>query len=135
MSEHAAVLFANEAFYLAFSSRDLDAMDTLWARHDAVSCIHPGWPSLSGRDEVMGSWQNILGNAESPRITCTGARAFLLGDAAYVICYEVLDQGTLVATNVFTRENGAWKMVHHQAAPSPPPATDEPADDTAPVMQ
>jgi hypothetical protein len=26
----------------------------------------------------------------------------------------------LVATNVFVREGGAWKMVHHQAGPLPP---------------
>ena len=56
MSEHAAVNFANEAFYVAFSTRDLEAMDALWARQAPVTCIHPGWNALTGRDAVMESW-------------------------------------------------------------------------------
>ena len=42
MPEHAAVLFANDAFYLAFANRDYDAMDVIWARDAPVTCIHPG---------------------------------------------------------------------------------------------
>ena len=54
MPEHAAVLFANDAFYLAFCNRDLDAMDAIWARETPITCNHPGWDPLSDRDEVMG---------------------------------------------------------------------------------
>ena len=42
----------------------------------------------------------------------------MLGDTAFVVCYEVLSSGTLVATNIFQRENGQWKVVHHQAGPT-----------------
>jgi hypothetical protein len=45
----ASVLFANETFYLAFSHRDFDAMERLWARESPVLCIHPGWPALTLR--------------------------------------------------------------------------------------
>jgi ketosteroid isomerase-like protein len=115
MSEHAAVNFANEAFYLAFSTRDLEAMDALWARHAPVTCIHPGWSALIGRDAVMESWQAILTNPNSPAVDCRKSAAHLFGDVGYVICYETLDQGILVATNIFVREEGTWKMTHHQA--------------------
>jgi len=115
MSEHAAVNFANEAFYLAFSTRDLEAMDALWARHAPVTCIHPGWSALIGRDAVMESWQAILTNPNSPAVDCWKSAAHLFGDVGYVICYETLDQGILVATNIFVREEGTWKMTHHQA--------------------
>ena len=54
------VLRANESFYAAFASRDLGAMDSLWARESPVACLHPGWNLLSGRDEVMRSWRGIL---------------------------------------------------------------------------
>lgn len=122
MSAHAAVLFVNDAFYEAFRNRDQQTMEDLWARHGPVACIHPGWQALSTREEVMESWQAILANPNAPDIVCRGAEAFVLGEAAFVICYEVIGQDVLVATNVFVREAGDWKIAHHQAGPcnSPP---------------
>ncbi|TMA07756.1 MAG: DUF4440 domain-containing protein, partial [Deltaproteobacteria bacterium] len=54
------VLEANAAFYAAFTQRDADAMDVLWAREVPVACLHPGWEPLSGREEVVSSWRRIL---------------------------------------------------------------------------
>ena len=119
MSDTDAILFANEAFYAAFSRRDVDAMDVLWAKGRPVSCIHPGWPALDGREEIMKSWRAILSNPQSPRVQCQGAHAYLAGDAAWIVCYEVIEGGALVATNVFVREGGVWKIVHHQAGATP----------------
>ncbi len=130
MPEHAAVLFANDAFYLAFANRDYDAMDAIWARKAPVTCIHPGWDALAERDEVMESWESILGNPTAINITCRNATVRVFGDFACVICHEVLDQGYLVATNLFVHEDGQWKIIHHQAGAAPPPeeAEDEPPD-------
>ncbi|MGF1641497.1 MAG: nuclear transport factor 2 family protein [Rhodospirillales bacterium] len=125
MTEQAAVLFANDTFYVAFATCDYPAMEEAWSRRWSVSCIHPGWNALAGREPVMESWRAILSSPKAPRIGCRGAVAHVLGDSAYVICYEVVDGNFLVATNVFVREDGGWKMVHHQAgATSPPPPED-----------
>jgi hypothetical protein len=118
MSQHEAVLFANEAFYLAFCSRDLLAMADLWATGVPVSCIHPGWAPLLGRDDVLQSWEGILSGDASPTITCHGPRAHVYGEAATVLCYERVPQSYLIATNIFIREGGLWKIVHHQAGPT-----------------
>ena len=126
MVQHEAVLFANEAFYLAFRERDLPAMDAVWSEQSTVSCIHPGWPALHGRDEVIDSWQSILGNDGASDIRCRAARAMVYGDAATVICYEEIGGDYLIATNVFVREAGGWKMVHHQAGPTSGAPADEP---------
>ena len=117
MSDSAAVLFVNEAFYEAFRARDFDTMDQLWARRGQVACIHPGWRALTGREEVMRSWQGILGGEHSPEVFCRGAEAFVERDIALVVCYEVIGSTVLVATNVFRREDGAWRLAHHQAGP------------------
>ena len=117
MSTSAAVLFANAAFYEAFRSRDLATMDQLWAREAPVACIHPGWRALTGREEVMESWEGILANPESPEITCRNAEAFVAGESAYVVCYEVVGRSVLVATNLFVAEEGQWRLIHHQAGP------------------
>ena len=45
----------------------------------------------------------------------------LHGECAIVICYESVGQFTLVATNVFVRETGDWKLVHHQSGETQPP--------------
>ena len=115
MTDSDAVLAANLEFYRAFALRDLLAMDALWARRAPVGCIHPGWPALSDRDAVMESWRGILSNPESPRITCYEEQVLLFGDTALVLCEEELDGGTLVATNLFVREDGTWRIAHHQA--------------------
>lgn len=117
MSEIDTVLAANAAFYDAFLRRDLRAMERLWARNAPAACIHPGWPALYGREAVLASWAEILANPGAPAIRCAEPRVSLLGEAAFVVCHEVIGNGRLVATNVFVREEGEWRMVHHQAGP------------------
>jgi ketosteroid isomerase-like protein len=127
--ERDAVLFANEAFYRAFADRDFAAMDALWAREAAVACIHPGWAPLVGRSEVMSSWRGILSNPQSPAIACRRPEVFMQGTSAFVVCYETFDGNFLIATNLFQREAGGWKLIHHQSGPVPAPEDiEEPAE-------
>lgn len=115
------VLLANEAFYEAFETGDADAMDAVWAREAPVACLHPGWELLVGRDAVMQSWRGILLGGGAPgAIRCERPLARVAGDCAWVVCREVLSGGSLAATNLFQRESGAWRMVHHHASPLPP---------------
>jgi ketosteroid isomerase-like protein len=115
MTDSDAVLAANLEFYRAFGARDLDAMERLWAHKAPVACIHPGWPPLSDRAEVMESWHSILANPGAPRIACYDEQVLLYGDTALVICEEELAGGTLIASNLFVREDTAWRIAHHQA--------------------
>lgn len=122
MSDQQALLFANAAFYAAFAARDLNAMAAIWSTQAPISCIHPGWVAVVGREAVMASWQAILGNPAAPRITCHNATARSFEALGYVLCYEVLQGGILVATNIFVRELKTWKMLHHHAGHSQTPA-------------
>ena len=130
MTDSDAVLAANLEFYRAFTARDLPAMEALWARRSPVACIHPGWPALAEREAVMASWHNILASPEAPKIACYEEQVLLYGDAALVVCEEELDGGTLIASNLFVREDGLWKIAHHQAgqllARRPPARRTEP---------
>ena len=114
-----AVLDANQAFYTAFRTRDLEAMNAIWARAAEVSVIHPGWPNVTGRKNVMESWRGILTGGAAPEIRSVNPDARIHGGMAYVVCYEDVGNGLLIATNIFIREDGAWRMVHHQAGPTP----------------
>ncbi len=112
------VLQANAVFYEAFCRRDLNGMDKLWAQEHEVAVIHPGWPAVYGRDEVLASWHGILQSPGSPDIACMSARVFVTGDMAFVSCTEKLFSGDLAATNIFIREAGVWRLVHHHAGPT-----------------
>ena len=112
------VLQANDRFYDAFAKRDADAMDALWARTHPVACIHPGWSVLRGRARVLASWRGILGNPDAPKVRISDASVHRIGEVAFVICYEHVEGARLLATNIFAREDGDWRMVHHQAGPA-----------------
>ena len=127
MTDEEEVLEANERFYKAFNEKDAEAMDALWARTLPVACIHPGWSALRDRPRVLASWRGILSNPGAPRIRFSEPTVHLLGEVAFVICYEHVGGGRLLATNIFAREDGAFHMVHHQAGPAS--GTTEPADD------
>lgn len=131
MTDRDAVLALNRAFYRAFSERDYPAMDALWAAHLPVSCIHPGWTVLVGRDAVMTGWGDILNAPAGPAIRARNERVSLYGDTAVVLCDEVLGHAVLAASNLFAREGGEWRLVHHQAGPIAEPLvrSTESADD------
>jgi ketosteroid isomerase-like protein len=120
-----AVLRANRAFYDAFTRGDLAAMEALWSRRAPVTCVHPGWDALRSREAVVRSWRLIFQGPRPPRVQVEWEAAYLLGNVAYVVCHERLSDsmgevaGTLVATNVFVREQGAWRLVHHHAGSMP----------------
>ena len=111
------VLAANEDFYKAFNQKDLTAMDDLWASSDDISCIHPGWNVLRGREAVLESWHGILSNSNQPRIVVGGASVVFSGNAAVVLCRELVAGSPLAATNIFVRDAEAWKLLHHQSGP------------------
>lgn len=116
-------LFANDAFYLAFAARDLDHMDALWSRNTPVICLHPGWPALTSREDILSSWARIFGNPQQEAVEIYGATAFEVGSTVLVVCYEMLGGNVMVASNLFIEEDGAVVLAHHQAGPcsQPPP--------------
>lgn len=111
------VLAANLAFYAVFDAGDASAMDALWATEHGVACIHPGWAALDTRAEIIESWRQILDSPQAPSIHCANPTATVAGDMGFVVCSELLPGGELIATNIFVREAGSWKICHHHASP------------------
>jgi ketosteroid isomerase-like protein len=115
MNEEDAVLAANAAYYRAFAMADSDALERLWA-FDGITCVHPGWRPLVGREDVVRSYRDILAGAQSIPIVSTGEQVVLNGDFARVICIEQVGEVLLAATNCFVRTGQGWLMAHHQAS-------------------
>ena len=88
VSSEEDVLEANRRFYQALSDLDLDAMASVWLEEPWVRCVHPGWPMLSGWDDVMESWKRIFDNTA----TASGESGQRLGAVvrrdSLVLCLE-----------------------------------------------
>jgi ketosteroid isomerase-like protein len=133
MTDRDTLLALNQAFYRAFSNRDVVAMAALWAERLPVSCMHPGWGALVGREAVLASWQDVLRAPSGVIVRPRHERVMLYGDSALVLCEELLGNAVLAATNLFVREGGAWRLTHHQSGPmAQPRAGGERPDDDAP---
>jgi ketosteroid isomerase-like protein len=132
-ADEEAVRNANEAFYRAFESLDLQRMEDAWCHEGRVSCVHPGWPLASDWAEVRRSWETIFANTERIRFEIGDARIEVRGELAWVVCVEWLSsqsaagsaRGAVLATNVFRRERGAWRLAHHHASPFVPRTGEE----------
>ena len=116
------LIAANANFYKALASGDGHLMRQIWSDAEDITCIHPGWGPVTGREAVMRSWETIL--ESPPQINCAEPSGYISGESAYVIGFENLGEGRLIATNVFRFEFDDWKMIHHQAGiarPTPAP--------------
>ncbi|ROO90374.1 SnoaL-like protein [Actinocorallia herbida] len=131
MDEAAAVEAANANFYTAFENGDLDLMHEVWADGDwadTVTCVHPGWTMLRGRDEVMRSWALIMANTAYIQFVLTDVRTEVRGDQAVLTCEEniltadeddegFIAGGSVVSTKVFVREEGRWRLWVNHGSP------------------
>jgi len=116
MPDEPAILAANDAYYRAFATADFAAMSRIWA-DDNVSCIHPGWPVLIGRQAILESYREILRNPDRERIEPRNETVMVSGDEARVFCVEFVGGTALATTNLFKRVADVWRMTHHQASP------------------
>lgn len=124
-----AVTAANQELYAAFEEADLDRMQAVWDEADDVCCVHPGWPLIVGRARVMRSWSVLMANTSYIQFFLTGVTASVDGDTAVVVCEENILTGLddaseglggsqrVVATNVFRRREGGWRLWLHHASP------------------
>ena len=134
-----AVLAANAALYDAFESADLDLMEAVWlngVHAEDVICVHPGWPALRGRGQVLRSWAMIMANTSYISFVLTDVDATVDGEVAVVTCVENiltgmpevaapmpllgsagLSGGRMSATNVFRRTDSGWRLWVHHSSP------------------
>ncbi|MET8696620.1 nuclear transport factor 2 family protein [Streptomyces bauhiniae] len=139
---------ANTSFYEAMERGDFEEVAGLWLAptdlgvdeeyHDpadtgVVSCVHPGWPVLTGRGEVLRSYALIMANTDYIQFFLTDVHVSVTGNTAIVSCTENILSGgpapeegeelgplvgqLVVATNVFRRTPEGWKLWSHHASP------------------
>lgn len=121
------ILEANDRFYAAFNSHNLDMMGMLWLGDPSAVCVHPGWQVLKGYDPIMQSWDMIFRSGGSQDIRLSDVEVVASEDLGWVSCqenlYSITSSGVnlsrIYATNVYRLVGGEWKLALHHASVTP----------------
>ena len=125
LSDKETVLASNEAFYNAFSKRDITAMSLLWWQGTSSLCIHPGGRVLIGWEMIRASWESIFQNTDFLEIELEIIKIEIDQALAYVVVGETVLQSSRgrklkaqsMATNIFQKMAQKWYLVHHHGSP------------------
>jgi ketosteroid isomerase-like protein len=121
---------ASDRFYAALNRMlqgDAGPMMDVWAHTSDVSTMHPIGGREVGWEQVEGPWQQVASMASAGQVAIKDPLTQVVGDLAYEIGDEVGDgtiAGEVVAfgqrvTNIYRRDDGVWKIVHHHTDKSP----------------
>jgi ketosteroid isomerase-like protein len=130
MSAEDDVRKASEQFYAALNrmtNGDASSLSGVWLHDVSVTTMHPIGGRQVGWDSVRESFQQVAQIASEGRIRLEDQIIQVTGDLAYELGSErgqakfggqqaKLDHRV---TNIYRREGGSWKMVHHHTDVSP----------------
>ena len=130
MSAEDEVRTASQQFYAALNrmaNGDSSAMADIWSQSATVTTMHPVGGREVGWDAVKASFEQVAQVASDGKVELKEQLIRVAGDVAYEMGVE---QGQLKlaghqvaiehrVTNVYQRQAGAWKMVHHHTDTSP----------------
>ncbi len=110
---------------IALHNGDSAPRRAIWSRNDPVTVLG-AWKNASGQEELDELFSHLADSLSD----CTSFELDLLevevrGDAAYTVGFEhtsVSINGapstyTLRVTQIYRREDGAWKVVHRHGSP------------------
>ena len=115
---------ASDKFYSALNrmlNGDAGPLGDIWSHSATVTTMHPTGGREVGWDEVRGSWEQIAKLATQGKVRLSDQFIQVAGDVAYELGIEHPQltlggqpvTGDIRVTNIYRRESGAWKIVHH----------------------
>jgi ketosteroid isomerase-like protein len=121
---------ASKQFYAALNrmaAGDAGAMSDIWSHGPLVTALHPIGSRSLGWEAVKESFAHVAQIASDGRIELKDQLVHVAGEVAYEVGIEhgqlkLAGQQVSIehrVTNIYQREGGAWKMIHHHTDPSP----------------
>ena len=122
-NEFADSLQAEESFYQAFQSCDIELMKDVWDKTDEVVCIHPSALRIYSYELIIASWEQIFSAQEGVSIIVNEPVYKIKPDTAIHYVKEELFVGnssvaSILATNIYQQTDQGWKMIAHHASPA-----------------
>lgn len=130
MSTEDEVRKASEHFYAGLNRMthgDAGPLADVWSHSAAVTALHPIGGREVGWDAVRASFEKVAQLASDGKIELKDQLIRVAGDVAYEAGIEhgqfkLAGQQVSIeqrVTNIYQREAGVWKIVHHHADTSP----------------
>jgi ketosteroid isomerase-like protein len=130
MTTEDEVSAASEKFYAALNrmlNGDAGSLGEIWSHSSTVTTMHPIGGREVGWDQVKASWDGVAQLATNGQVKLGDQFIQIAGDAAYELGVEqgqfsLAGQPVTVdarVTNIYRREAGAWKIVHHHSDIAP----------------
>jgi ketosteroid isomerase-like protein len=100
---------------------DAGPLGEIWSHSATVTTMHPVGGREVGWDKVKQSWEQLAQVAKAGRVELSDQFIQVVGEVAYELGIEggplaLVRQPMTIAnrvTNIYRREAGAWKIVHH----------------------
>jgi len=127
MSNEDEVRAVSDRFYDALSRLDISQLQSVWSQSNTVTTMHPMGGEEVGWPEVRKSFEQAAGAMSDIHVELADQRIRTGEDLAYETGIE-RGRGNIAGeqiefehrvTNVYRREDGQWKMVHHHTDISP----------------
>jgi len=121
----AALVRFYEAIEAMVSGRGVELMNEVWHHTDRVTSRHPMDDWSVGWEQIWATWQFVgsFGRADRGGSKLHNYRVFVYGEVAYAtVVYQAAPAWggeKINCTNVLHKKDGAWKVIHHHADPSP----------------
>ncbi len=121
---------ASKLFYTGLNSMangDSGPLAQAWSHATDVTTMHPIGGREIGWDAVRGSFEGVARLASTGKVELKDQLIHVVGDLAYEVGIEY-GQFTLSGekvsiehrvTNIYRKEGGAWKIVHHHTDIAP----------------
>jgi len=131
MANEDEVRQASEGFYAALNralNGDLGSMMEVWSHGSDAATMHPLGGREFGWEEVRAGWEQAAQAFSEGQVSLNDLVVVpVTDDVAYTLGTErgqakLGDETVGIdwrATNIYRREEGAWKVVHHHADVSP----------------
>jgi ketosteroid isomerase-like protein len=124
MSAEDEVRKASTQFYAALNrmlNGDTQPLSDIWSHGPAVTTMHPIGGRQAGWNEVRKSWEQVAQGASDGKVELRDQLIHVVGDVAYEVGVEYPEfklggekvSGQIRVTNIYQREGGTWKMIHH----------------------
>ena len=121
---------ASEKFYAALNrmlNGDAGLMADIWSHSSSVTTMHPIGGRQVGWDQVKAPWAEVAQLSKMGQVKLRDQLIQVVGDLAYELGNEHGQfslAGELVTvdhrvTNIYRRESGAWRIVHHHSDIAP----------------
>lgn len=130
MSTEDEIRNASKQFYAGLNrmaNGNAGPLADIWSQRADVTAMHPIGGRQIGWDAVWASFEQVANMASEGKIELADQLIHAVGDVAYEVGIErgqikLAGQRAAIehrVTNIYRREAGVWKMIHHHTDTSP----------------